>query len=165
MFETVLSTEPRKTHVPFLHCLFVTCTEGIFFLFILDPHITYYNITCNIMIYLSKKRPLTWNGGSSYLVTNHHPCWSLAQSQLPHFKIPPCPQHPSSFSPLPNKSNTIHTHDIDMPVCFLSGTVNVVACYSTLWTTELQLQWEAGGLAWENRAGLTTYDGIYFWFF
>ncbi len=62
-----------------------------YFLFILDTHVTTYNIACNIIRFLCKKRPLTWNGCSAYVVVNPHPCWSLAQCQLPHFKIPPAP--------------------------------------------------------------------------
>ncbi len=99
----------EKTYIPFLHCLFVTCTEGIFFLFILDPHITYYNITCNIMIYLSKKRPLNWNGGSSYLVKNHHPCCCLARSQLPILRSLPVPNIRSLFPLFPPKA-TLYIH-------------------------------------------------------
>ncbi len=68
---------------------------------------------------LSKQeKPLTWNGFSSYLIVNPHPCWSLAQSKLPHFKIPPAQHLPPfpPFPPLPAKTgNTIHTDDINMP--------------------------------------------------
>jgi hypothetical protein len=74
------------------------------------------------MIY-NKKGPLTWNCGFSYIVTNPYPCWSLAQSKLPHFESPPWPQHPSPFPPLPaNTSNTYIQTSLTCPNLLLSGT-------------------------------------------
>jgi hypothetical protein len=40
-------------------------------------------------IYLNRKGPLTWNGSFKYVVVNPHPCWFLAQSQLPHLRFLP----------------------------------------------------------------------------
>jgi hypothetical protein len=98
LFATVLSIEPGIKHVlgPLTSDLFLTCTWRIFCFY--TGHADY-NVTHNIMIYFSEKRPITWNGGFFHVVANPHPCWPLAQSQLPRFKSPPQPNtHP--FFPL-----------------------------------------------------------------
>ncbi len=46
-----------------------------------------------------KKNPLMSDGSSLYEVANPYPCWSQAQSQLPHFRSLPAPPPPISFSP------------------------------------------------------------------
>jgi hypothetical protein len=82
--------------------LFLTCTEGIFSFH--TGYVTYHNIMCNIIDYLSRK-PFTWNEGSLYVV---------AQSQLSYFKNLPLntrPHYPSSCQ----YSNTICTDNINMP--------------------------------------------------
>jgi hypothetical protein len=78
MFTTVLTVEPR-TNACFghpTHGLFLTCTGGMFF-FISDTH----TLCARIIKYRTDcmgEKTLTWNGASSYMVVNPHPCWSLA---------------------------------------------------------------------------------------
>jgi hypothetical protein len=83
----------------------------------MDTHIDY------VLEYLgharinSIKKSLTWNVSSLHMVVNLHPCWSFAQSQLPHFKIPPLPLPPLTY-PLPSShqhSIYLHKDDIDKP--------------------------------------------------
>jgi hypothetical protein len=58
LFETVLTVETRinACFYPLTRSLFLTCTEGLF-IFIPYTHVTFHNITCNIMDYLNKETP------------------------------------------------------------------------------------------------------------
>ncbi len=80
-----------------------------------------YNITLNIMISLSKKGPLTWNGHFSYMVVTPILAGLLHRVNCPILRSLR-PQHLSPFPPLSaNTSNIIH--DINMPESALSGTM------------------------------------------
>jgi hypothetical protein len=83
--------------------------------FLLDTHIII--LHCNFMIYLCKKGPLTWNGSFLDMVVNPYPWWSLAQSQLPHFKNPHLTPTPFPFPPSSRQHEqyySVHTDDIQM---------------------------------------------------
>ncbi len=81
------------------------------------------------MIYFSKKRPLTWNGGFLYIMANPLLAGLLPRVNCPIFKSPSWPNPHPLFPSLPantsiaiytystpaNTSIAIHTDDINMP--------------------------------------------------
>ncbi len=94
----------KRMYWVLMHGLFLTCTKeslfikhtGIHVIKILRSHV------CSM-----KRKPLTWNVGSLSMVAYPHPCWSLAQSKLPHYDPPP----PSPFGfPVPIPPTHLLTH-------------------------------------------------------
>jgi hypothetical protein len=60
-----------------------------------------------------QENPLLGIAALLYVVVNPHPCQSLAQSQLPHFKTLPLNTHPR-FPSSGQYSDTVETDDINM---------------------------------------------------
>ncbi len=61
-----------------------------------------------------RENPLLGIAGPRTWFANPHPCWSLAQSQLPHSRTCMLITHP--YSPFSRKDSiTIYTEDINMP--------------------------------------------------
>jgi hypothetical protein len=117
LFTTVQSTEPRMNACSYSppRGLFLTCEEKMYFL----AHYMVYKMLSHVwclQIYIIKNNPLTWNGGSLYLVTNLCPCRPFAQSQLRNFQSPyPVPIAPF-FPSFPHTHvKTTTTDDINMP--------------------------------------------------
>ncbi len=68
-----------------------------------------------LQVYI-KNNPLTLNDGSLYEEANFCPCWSHAQSQLPHF-YPPCIAPTTTFFSLshPHMQKFTIADNINMP--------------------------------------------------
>ncbi len=76
------------------------------------------------MNFLYGKKPLTEDVGSFYIAANLHPCWTLAQSQLPYLRPSPLFLVALPF-PLPtSRQHDIYLHTDDTPG---SSTVGPVA--------------------------------------
>jgi hypothetical protein len=77
--------------------LFLTCTKES--IFIKNTQVIKILLT---RVYIWNKT-LTRNAGSLSMAATHHPCWSLAQSQLPH-----CSPLPSVPMPIPPNTTFIY---------------------------------------------------------
>jgi hypothetical protein len=129
LFAASLTVEPRiNTYfISQTRGLFLTCTQGIFFFYIGYTSIIYQTFrACMDLLY--GKKPLTWKVRSLYMALKPHPCWSPAQSQLPHLRPPPL----LLPSPLPMPSS--HQHD----VYFRTDDINTPGSSSVRHTPEIR---------------------------
>jgi hypothetical protein len=114
----------EKTHILIPNAwFFFNLHRWNFVFYRIHTYIMYYDIQ-GMQEFIVWNFPI-WNVGSLSMVANPHPCWSLAQSQLPHFKNP---HSVSPASPLPSPANTgfIYTQmTLTRPILFLSGTVSI----------------------------------------
>ncbi len=101
--------------------LFLTCTKES--IFIKNTQIQVIKILLT-RVYIWNKTH-TRNAGSLSMAATPHPCWSLAQSQLPHCS--PLPSVPHAHYPQHNIY--LHTDNINTPASSWSGTVNASYSY------------------------------------